>query len=168
MRMKMKSAICLSGHVGLNDSRQRLGVRRPSAAFQFEGSKAAEGRRTPKAGAPLLSPFAAIIFWFATTATVFSANTTLLYNAIVHTGNGQTFTNSGVLIEGQKISMVMNGQTSQRLTVHDMIDLKGQHIYPGLIALDTTLGLTEIDAVRATQDSTEVGDYTPDVESWVA
>ena len=97
-----------------------------------------------------------------------AADTTLLYNAIVHTGNGQTFTNSGVLIEGQKISMVMNGKNSLRMTVHEMIDLKGQHIYPGLIALDTTLGLTEIDAVRATQDSTEVGDYTPDVESWVA
>src|SRR5882757_1298798 len=95
-----------------------------------------------------------------------AADTTLLYNAIVHTGTGETFTNSGVLIEGQKISLVMNGKNSLRMTVHQMIDLKGQHIYPGLIALDTVLGLTEIDAVRATQDANEVGDYTPDVESW--
>ena len=97
-----------------------------------------------------------------------AADTTLLFNAVVHTGTGETFTNSGVLIDGQKISLVLNGKTSTRLKLHEMIDLKGQHIYPGLIAVDTVLGLTEIDAVRATQDSTEVGDYTPDIESWVA
>src|SRR5205814_3448054 len=49
-----------------------------------------------------------------------------------------------------------------------VIDLAGQHLYPGLIALDTILGLTEIGAVRSTQDSSEVGEYKPEVESWVA
>jgi imidazolonepropionase-like amidohydrolase len=97
-----------------------------------------------------------------------AADSTLLYNATVHTGNGETFTNSGVLIEADKISLVLTGKTALHLTVHDMIDLHGQHIYPGLILLDSALGLTEIDAVRATQDAVEVGDYTPDVESWVA
>jgi imidazolonepropionase-like amidohydrolase len=48
------------------------------------------------------------------------------------------------------------------------IDLKGQHLYPGLILLDTALGLTEIEAVRATADAAEVGEFTPDVESWVS
>jgi hypothetical protein len=109
-----------------------------------------------------------LVILFLSAAGSHAADSTLLYNAIVHTGTGETFTNSGVLIEGDKISLVMNGKTSSRLTVHDMIDLHGQHIYPGLIAIDSTLGLTEIDAVRATQDSVEVGDYTPDVESWVA
>jgi imidazolonepropionase-like amidohydrolase len=143
--MTLNPAEQLDRHIALNDS-----------------------RRTPKAGVPLLSVLLVIAFWLVTTAPAFSADATLLYNAIVHTGNGETFTNSGVLIEGRKISLVMNGKASTRLTVHDMIDLKGQHIYPGLIAVDTLLGLTEIDAVRATQDSVEVGDYTPDVESWVA
>jgi imidazolonepropionase-like amidohydrolase len=143
MSMNLKSAICLNGCVWFNDSRKRL-------------------------GAPLLSALIVIAFWLAASATSFSADSTLLYNATVHTGNGETFTNSGVLIDGQKISLVMNGKTTKRLTVHDMIDLKGQHIYPGLIAVDSALGLTEIDAVRATQDETEVGDYVPDVDSWVA
>jgi imidazolonepropionase-like amidohydrolase len=98
----------------------------------------------------------------------FAADSTLLYNAVVHTGAGVTYTNSGVLIEGGRISLVLNGKISQRLTVHEMVDLKGQHIYPGLIAVDSALGLTEIGAVRASDDTTEVGDYTPDVESWVA
>ena len=30
------------------------------------------------------------------------------------------------------------------------------------------MGLTEINAVRATQDTTEVGEFTPDVEAWVS
>jgi len=97
-----------------------------------------------------------------------AADATLLYNATVHTGTGQTFTNSGVLIEDGKIAVVLDGKTSLRRTVHEMIDLKGQHIYPGLILVDSALGLSEIDAIRATQDATEVGDYTPDVQSWVA
>lgn len=49
-----------------------------------------------------------------------------------------------------------------------VIDLDGHQLYPGLIAAGTTLGLTEIAGVRATRDSTEVGEYGPDVQSWIA
>src|SRR4051812_6686359 len=112
-------------------------------------------------GAPACPVFVVIALLLTTTAGSVRAETTLLYNATVHTGAGQTFTNSGVLIDGDKISMVLDGKTTLRATVHEMIDLKGQHIYPGLVAVNTVLGLTEIDAVRATQDATEVGDYTP-------
>jgi imidazolonepropionase-like amidohydrolase len=98
-----------------------------------------------------------------------SAQSTLLYNAVVHTVSGDTFTNGGVLIEGGKISVVLNGKTALKVKVHEAIDLKHQHVYPGLIAINTVLGLTEIDAVRATQDSSEVGEgFNPDVTSWVA
>jgi len=96
------------------------------------------------------------------------AESTLLYNAIVHTASGDTFTNGGVLIDGQKIATVIDGKSSKRVTVRQMIDLKRQHIYPGLIAVNSALGLTEIEAVRSTRDTAEVGDYTPDVESWIA
>ena len=37
-----------------------------------------------------------------------------------------------------------------------------------MIALDSALGLVEIEGVRATRDLKEVGDYTPDVQSWIA
>ena len=48
------------------------------------------------------------------------------------------------------------------------VDLAGQHLYPGIIALNTVLGLTEISASLSTA-TTEVGDdFTPDVESWIA
>ena len=48
------------------------------------------------------------------------------------------------------------------------IDLAGLHIFPGLIATATVLGLQEVDAVRATRDTSEVGDYTPEVAAWTA
>jgi imidazolonepropionase-like amidohydrolase len=89
----------------------------------------------------------------------------LLSGATVHTVSGETFSPGQVLIENGKIAAV--GATV-RSGGAQTIDLKGQHLYPGIVAMDTLLGLTEIGAVRATQDSTEVGEFTPDVESWIA
>lgn len=43
------------------------------------------------------------------------------------------------------------------------IDAKGAHVYPGLIAPYTQLGLTEIQAVAATNDTSETGGITPEV-----
>jgi imidazolonepropionase-like amidohydrolase len=37
------------------------------------------------------------------------------------------------------------------------IDLKGKRVYPGYIAANSTLGLTEVEAVRATNDQAESG-----------
>jgi imidazolonepropionase-like amidohydrolase len=49
-----------------------------------------------------------------------------------------------------------------------VIDVAGQRVYPGLIAPETTLGLIEVGAVRATNDRTEVGAITPEVAAHVA
>ena len=38
-----------------------------------------------------------------------------------------------------------------------VINAKGKHVYPGFIAANYSLGLAEIDAVRATRDFDEVG-----------
>lgn len=96
---------------------------------------------------------------------VTSAETLLFKNAIVHTVSGETLSTGEVLITDGKITAVGKTVSGRHATT---VDLKGQHLYPGLIALDTVMGLTEIQAVRATEDTTEVGDYTPDVESWIA
>jgi imidazolonepropionase-like amidohydrolase len=93
------------------------------------------------------------------------AQSLLLSGATVHTVSGETFSPGQVLIENGKITAVGATVSSRGAQT---IDLKGQHLYPGIIAMDTLLGLTEIGAVRATQDSTEVGEFTPDVESWIA
>ena len=49
-----------------------------------------------------------------------------------------------------------------------IIQLNGRHIYPGFVAPNSTLGITEIDAVRATRDFNEVGSLNPHVRSQIA
>ncbi len=49
-----------------------------------------------------------------------------------------------------------------------VVELQGKHVYPGLIALANQLGLVEIEAVRATDDTHEVTDTNPDVRAQVA
>ncbi len=96
---------------------------------------------------------------------VVAADSLLLSNAIVHTISGETFSPGQVLIRDGKIEAVGKTASGDRAKI---VDLSGMHLYPGLIALNTVLGLTEIQAIRATQDNTESGDFTPDVESWIA
>ena len=48
---------------------------------------------------------------------------------------------------------------------HDVI---GKHVYPGFILPNTTLGLADIDAVRATKDFDEVGEFNPHIRSIIA
>ncbi len=46
-----------------------------------------------------------------------------------------------------------------------VIEAKGKHVWPGLIALSTPLGLTEIGSVRATDDLAEIGGNQPDLRT---
>ncbi len=48
------------------------------------------------------------------------------------------------------------------------IDCRGKNIYPALFAPHTSIGLIEIEAVRATRDVTEVGQFNPNVQADVA
>ena len=98
-------------------------------------------------------------------APVVHAETFLLTGATVHTVSGETLSPGQVLVKDGKISEV--GKTLSAADAKP-VDLAGLHLYPGMIALNTDLGLVEIEAVRATRDGREVGDFTPDVESWIA
>jgi len=93
------------------------------------------------------------------------SETLLLSGATVHTVSGEVITNGQVLIRDGKIAAVGKSVTGDGAKE---ISLAGQQLYPGMIALNTDLGLAEIDAVRSTLDIREVGEYTPDVYSWLA
>ncbi len=98
----------------------------------------------------------------------FGGEAILLKNAAVHTVTGGVLEHGAVLIQDGKIKAVVAAGEINSLKTEKTIDLEGLHLYPGLIALDTALGLSEISGVRSTRDSTEVGDYSPDVQSWIA
>ncbi len=93
------------------------------------------------------------------------AETILLTGATVHTVSGPTLGPGQVLIKDGKIAAV---EKVIKAKADRVVKLDGQHLYPGLIAASTSLGLVEINAVRATRDASEVGEYTPDVQSWIA
>ncbi|HZR17610.1 MAG TPA: amidohydrolase family protein [Verrucomicrobiae bacterium] len=89
----------------------------------------------------------------------------VLVGATVHTITGATLIPGQVLVRDGKIAEVGEKVSANGA---QQIDLSGQHLYPGLICLDSVLGLVEIEAVRATEDQIEVGEYRPDVQSWIA
>ena len=67
---------------------------------------------------------------------------------------------SDIIFKDGKISKIGKNLLSNKAEV---IDVTGLHIYPGFISASTTLGLVEINAVRASEDHSEVGKYNPNV-----
>lgn len=94
----------------------------------------------------------------------------LLENGTLHVGNGRVIDKSLVGIEGNKIVLVENAlaYTYRKSDWDTVINVSGKHIYPGFVAPNSTLGLTEIDAVRATRDFQEVGVFNPHVRALIA
>ena len=95
------------------------------------------------------------------------SKTIAITGAIVHVGNGTVIENGTILFSnGKIISVIANGQVPQDDVAR--IVATGKHIYPGFIAATTTLGLTEISAVKATLDFEEIGDFNSHIRSIVA
>ncbi|PAW84963.1 MAG: amidohydrolase, partial [Pedosphaera sp. Tous-C6FEB] len=84
----------------------------------------------------------------------------------IHTVSGEIFTPGFLLAHGAKIVSVTKAAPATK--PDRTVDLKGLHMFPGLVLPTSSLGLTEISAVRATQDTTETGSFTPDVQAWLA
>ena len=92
----------------------------------------------------------------------------LILGAKAHLGNGNVIENSLISIIDGKIATIGDA-TIMKPAKHDvMIDASGKHVYPGFIAPNSTLGLVEIDAVRASDDESEIGEFNPHVRSIIA
>lgn len=88
-------------------------------------------------------------------------------NATIHVGNGKVIENGIIKIKDGKIEEV---GTNIAIPADDVkvFDVKGKHVYPGLILSTSNLGLSEINSVRATQDVREIGDMNTSVRAIVA
>ncbi|WP_088843726.1 amidohydrolase family protein [Hymenobacter gelipurpurascens] len=93
----------------------------------------------------------------------------LLTGGTLHVGNGTVIPDAAVAFDKGKITYA-GAQTgfSQDKAAYEVVDVKGQEIYPGLILPNTTLGLTEVESIRATVDAREVGILNPNVRSIIA
>jgi imidazolonepropionase-like amidohydrolase len=95
-----------------------------------------------------------------------AAKTLLIKNAFVHTVAKGDIENGQVLVTDGKITTV--AKRDESLQADEVVDLKGAHLYPGFINPVGSLGLVEINQIRATRDMAESGEFTPDVKSWLA
>lgn len=95
---------------------------------------------------------------------------TLILNATAHLGDGQVIPNAAIGFENGKLTLVADATTIRidRTRYPRIIDAAGKHVYPGLVACNSTLGLAEIDLVRSTLDFNEVGELNPNVRSIIA
>lgn len=98
------------------------------------------------------------------------AKAILILNATAHLGNGEVIENSAIGFKDGKLTLVADATTIRLdMSVYEnVIDAKGKHIYPGFIAPNSTIGLVEIDAVKASDDEREIGGMTPNVRSLIA
>jgi imidazolonepropionase-like amidohydrolase len=94
----------------------------------------------------------------------------LLSGGILHMGDGEIIQNSAIGFEKGLISELMNlDQDKIDSSKYDVIiNIDGQDVYPGFIAMNSTLGLMEIGAVRATKDYRETGNFNPNSRTLTA
>ncbi len=93
----------------------------------------------------------------------------LLKGATIHPVSSKAIPNGSMLIEKGKITHVGGENIKIELPAKTkIIDLSGQHLYPGMIAANTVLGLVEVRTVRGSLDITETGNINPSARAQVS
>lgn len=114
------------------------------------------------------------IFFTLFFATAFISNaqtkSILLMNGTAHLGTDSVIQNSLIGIKDGKLILVADATLIKidNSTYDEVLDITGKQVYPGLIIPNTNIGLTEIEAVRATNDFKEVGAILPNVRAIIA
>lgn len=112
-----------------------------------------------------------LLFVFASFVSCAQESTRILIiGGNLHVGNGEVFNSAAIGIKNGEIDFIKNAlaYSIDKSEWDTIIDVTGKEIYPGFVAPNSTLGLTEIDAVRATLDYDEVGTYNPHIRSQIA
>lgn len=81
-----------------------------------------------------------------------------------HIGNGTVIENATIVFENGIITAIGTNISSKGT----VINANGKHVYPGFIVVNSTLGLGEVDAVRASMDVNELGNISPNIRSLIA
>jgi imidazolonepropionase-like amidohydrolase len=99
-------------------------------------------------------------------ATTLWAQSYIIRNTKIVTVSGATIPNGNIVIQDGKIAAVGPNIPAPRGAT--VIDGKGLTAYPGMIDPQTSIGLTEVGSVGATQDTTEMGDFNPHIKASAA
>jgi imidazolonepropionase-like amidohydrolase len=89
------------------------------------------------------------------------SNSYLIVGGTVHPVSGPILSNANVLIKDGRIEAV--GPHVNAIAGTVVVNGKGLHVYPGFIDGGSKLGIDEIGEIASSQDSTENGDYKPDI-----
>lgn len=88
-----------------------------------------------------------------------------LQGATIHTVTNGVIENGTIVFENGVITAVGTDVTIP--SGARVVDVSGKHIYPGLIDLYSTVGISEIGAVDMSNDVREVGDFNPNIRAEV-
>lgn len=89
-----------------------------------------------------------------------------IINTRVHPISGEPF-DGYILFDKGAITQIGPGKMEVAAGTQ-VVDGTGKHVYPGMIAAFTQLGLSEIGAIRPSTDENETGAVTPEVRAAVA
>jgi len=106
------------------------------------------------------------VCWLSALCLCAAENSFLLRGARIHPVSGPKIPNGMLLVKDGRIAEV-----GARLAVPKgvrVIEAKGLEVYPGLIDSGTQIGLAEVSAVRETVDTTEIGDFNPQLRAIIA
>ncbi len=94
-------------------------------------------------------------------------STFLLRNVTVHPVTAPDVPAASLVVRDGVIAEITTAKAKPAKGLR-VIDGAGMHVYPGMIDSATTLGLTEIGAVRETSDIAELGDFDPQLRAVIA
>jgi imidazolonepropionase-like amidohydrolase len=94
----------------------------------------------------------------------------LILNGTAHLGNGEIIENSAIGFKDGKLILVADATNIRinRAEYDTIFNAYEKHVYPGIIAPNTSLGLVEIGQVRATRDQAETGVINPNARTQIA
>ena len=86
---------------------------------------------------------------------------TVLAGGTIHTITGGVVEGGDLVMQGDRIVAIE--REGAQIAGARVIDVTGMHVWPGMISLNSVVGLHEIGAVRATNDTSEIGGNQPDL-----
>lgn len=92
------------------------------------------------------------------------------FGGYAHIGNGSIIESSLINIKGTKIESIQStaGIKVNPKAYDTIIYIEGKHVYPAFINVNNVLGLHDAEAVKATRDFYEVGNFNPHIRSCIA
>jgi len=109
----------------------------------------------------------AVLFGAAQVPAAAQKKSILITDVTVHVGNGKEIQEGALGFRDGKIDYVGSAALAPK-GYQVVVSEPGKHLYPGFIAVNSTIGLNEIGAVRATRDMDETGLFNPHVRSVIA